>query len=150
MGTDAQEMLLHHLGEMRGIDRCMKRTQHLACSVLDESLNGQFQISAVNEDNTENFLRLPGCSKYASGVPGSLNHLLGQYGVLCFSIGLLGTWAASNNAAMFAEVVLLNSPKILHAACGCDLETFSVRLQSALLPDALCSKCIALLSCQVH
>ena len=30
---------------------------------------------------------------------GSLNHLLGVYGVLSFSIGLLGTWSASNNAA---------------------------------------------------
>ena len=47
---------------------------------------------------------LPGCSRYATGVPGSLNHLLGIYGVLSFGIGLLGTWSASNNAAMFAEV----------------------------------------------
>lgn len=48
---------------------------------------------------------LAGCSKFASGVPGSLNHLLPIYGVLSFSIGLLGTWSASNNAAMFAEIV---------------------------------------------
>ncbi len=55
-----------------------------------------------------------GCSKYATGVPGSLNHLLGVYGVLSFSIGLLGTWSASNNAAMFAEVGLYSLLLVQH------------------------------------
>lgn len=51
-----------------------------------------------------------GCSKYATGVPGSLDHLLPEYGVLLFSIGALASWPASNNAAIFADVSFLISP----------------------------------------
>lgn len=45
-----------------------------------------------------------GSSAHASGVPGSLDHLLPQYGFLVFAIGALSSWPASNNAAIFAEV----------------------------------------------
>jgi hypothetical protein len=44
-----------------------------------------------------------GDSAHASGVPGSLDHLLWQYCVLEFFIGALGCFPVSNNAALFAE-----------------------------------------------
>ena len=45
-----------------------------------------------------------GCSRYATGVPGSLNHLVPAYCALEFFIGALGCFPVSNNAALFAEV----------------------------------------------
>ena len=45
-----------------------------------------------------------GDSAHASGVPGSLDHLVWQYCVLEFFIGALGCFPVSNNAALFAEV----------------------------------------------
>jgi hypothetical protein len=45
-----------------------------------------------------------GSSRYATGVPGSLDRLLPYYGILLFSIGTLASWPASNNAAIFADV----------------------------------------------
>ena len=36
-------------------------------------------------------------------MPGSLDKYLPEYGMLCFVIGALASWPASNNAALFAE-----------------------------------------------
>ncbi|EIE26753.1 MFS general substrate transporter [Coccomyxa subellipsoidea C-169] len=48
---------------------------------------------------------LPGSSRYASGYPHSLDHYAALYGFVLFFIAFFGTWPASNNAAIFAEVV---------------------------------------------
>ncbi|BDA40595.1 hypothetical protein COCOBI_01-2480 [Coccomyxa sp. Obi] len=48
---------------------------------------------------------LPGSSRFASGYPHSLDHLTPLYGFILFLIAFFGTWPASNNAAIFAEVV---------------------------------------------
>ena len=47
---------------------------------------------------------MPGCSKYATGVPGTLDHLLWQYGLLNFVLGALQSWCAANNSTIYAEV----------------------------------------------
>lgn len=47
---------------------------------------------------------LAGSSRYASGYPHSLDHYAALYGFVLFFIAFFGTWPASNNAAIFAEV----------------------------------------------
>ena len=47
---------------------------------------------------------MPGCSKYATGVPGTLDQLLWQYGLLNFVLGALQSWCAANNSTIYAEV----------------------------------------------
>ncbi|BDA48914.1 hypothetical protein COCOBI_13-0230 [Coccomyxa sp. Obi] len=51
------------------------------------------------------FKAMPGTSAHANGYPGSLDHFLPHYGFLSFAIGALSSWPASNNAAIFAEIV---------------------------------------------
>ena len=51
---------------------------------------------------------MPGCSKYATGVPGTLDHLLWQYGLLNFVLGALQSWCAANNSTIYAEVRALH------------------------------------------
>ena len=41
---------------------------------------------------------------HATGVPGSMDRFLPSYCAVCFGIGTLTSWPASNNAALFAEV----------------------------------------------
>ncbi|CAL8463805.1 g3339 [Coccomyxa elongata] len=48
---------------------------------------------------------MPGSSAHATGVQGSNDKYLPIYGVLLFAIGTLASWPASNNAAIFADVV---------------------------------------------
>ena len=47
---------------------------------------------------------MPGCSKYATGVPGTMDHLLWRYGLLNFVLGALQTWCSANNSTIYAEV----------------------------------------------
>ncbi len=45
---------------------------------------------------------------HATGVPGSMDRFLPSYCAVCFGIGTLTSWPASNNAALFAEVSIQN------------------------------------------
>ncbi|CAL5221084.1 g3211 [Coccomyxa viridis] len=47
---------------------------------------------------------MPGAA-HATGVPGSMDRFLPSYCAVCFGIGTLTSWPASNNAALFAEIV---------------------------------------------
>ena len=50
-----------------------------------------------------------GDSALATGIPGSQDHLLPQYGALLFAINAFSVWHCPNNSSIYAEVPALLS-----------------------------------------
>ncbi|KAK9843533.1 hypothetical protein WJX81_007741 [Elliptochloris bilobata] len=68
-------------------------------------LSNQISIALVMPLIYVGYKVMPGCSKYATGVSGTMDYLLWKYALLNFVLGALQSWCAANNSTIYAEVI---------------------------------------------